>query len=157
CASGSCQASDSQFRCRDCFGNRLYCQPCIVKGHQSLPLHRIEEWKETHFKATSLRQLGQHIQLGHGGLPCDFRTQARGHKDFVVLDTNGIHLVNISFCGCLGAATHCDQLLEVGWWPSTPLEPQTAATMSALRSFHITNLQGHVSPTDFYRCLEQTT
>jgi hypothetical protein len=49
------------------------------------------------------------------------------------------------------------QLLEVGWWPSTPLDPQTAATMSVLRLFHVTNLQGHVTSTDFYRTLEQMT
>ena len=47
------------------------------------------------------------------------------------------------------------QLLEVGWWPSTPLEPQTAATMFLLRLFHVTNLAGQVTPTDFYRTLEQ--
>jgi hypothetical protein len=49
------------------------------------------------------------------------------------------------------------QLLKVGWWPSTPLDPQTAATMSVLRLFHVTNLQGQVTPTDFYRTLEQMT
>jgi hypothetical protein len=70
---------------------------------------------------------------------------------------NGIHLVDISFCGCPRAPTHYDQLLEVGWWPSTPLEPQTAVTMALLRSFHILNLQGHISPTDFYHGLVQAT
>jgi hypothetical protein len=29
--------------------------------------------------------------------------------------------------------------------------------MSVLRLFHITNLQGQVTPTDFYRTLEQMT
>jgi hypothetical protein len=47
--------------------------------------------------------------------------------------------------------------LEAGWWPSTPLEPQSAASMAVLRSFHILNLQGQISPTDFYRSLEQMT
>jgi hypothetical protein len=70
---------------------------------------------------------------------------------------NGIHLIDVSFCGCHGAPAHRNQLLEVGWWPSTPLEPQTAATMNVLRSFHIFNLQGQISPTDFYRGLEQMT
>ena len=84
---------------------------------------------------------------------CNFRQ--RGNKDFVVLDSNGIHKIAINFCGCVGAPTHFVQLLEVGWWPSTPLDPQTAATMSLLRLFHVTNLQGQVTPTDFYRTLEQ--
>ena len=73
----------------------------------------------------------------------------------MVLAPNGIHIVAIDFCGCVGAPSHHVQLLEVGWWPSTPLDPQTAATMSVLRLFHVTNLQGQVTPTDFYRTLEQ--
>ena len=73
----------------------------------------------------------------------------------MVLASNGIHCPAIDFCGCVGAPPHYVQLLEVGWWPSTPLDPQTAATMSLLRHFHVTNLQGQVTPTDFYRSLEQ--
>ena len=87
------------------------------------------------------------------GENCPFRQQ--GHKEFIVLESNGIHNVAIDFCGCVRAPTHYLQLLEVGWWPSTPLDPQTAATMSVLCLFHITNLQGQVTPTDFYRTLEQ--
>ena len=94
------------------------------------------------------------MQLGHKqGETCSFRK--RGHKEFIVLESNGIHHVALDFCGCVGAPTNYMQLLEVGWWPSTPLEPQTAATMSLLRLFHVTNLQGQVTPTDFYRTLEQ--
>ena len=117
---------------------------------------RKQEWTETHFQLTSLRSLGQRIHLGHrSGLPCPF--QVSGHKDFVVIDVNGIHLIEINFCGCEGAPTHREQLLEVGWWPSTVVEPQSAATMEVLRLFHILNLQGQIAPTDFYRGLEQMT
>lgn len=68
-----------------------------------------------------------------------------------------MHLLTVDFCGCQDAPSHRDQLLEIGWWPSTPLEPQTAATMSVLRMFHTLNLQGHLAPTDFYRGLELLT
>ena len=66
-------------------------------------------------------------------------------------------MLDIDFCGCDGALTAHGQLLEVGWWPSTPLEPQSAASMAVLRLFHILNLQGQIAPTDFYRGLEQMT
>ena len=108
-----------------------------------------------YFKATSLQKLGLHIQLGHSGLFCEF--QIRGEKDFVIIDTYGIHQINISFCGCNGAPHPRQQLLEVGWWPSTPKDPQSAATMNVLRNFHTLNLQGQISPTDFYRSLERLT
>jgi hypothetical protein len=108
------------------------------------------------FQRTTHQSLGLRIQLGHKcGISCPFRTP--GHKDFVVLHVNGIHVLNIDFCGCDGALAAHGQLLEVGWWPSTPLEPQSAASMAILRSFHVLNLQGQISPMDFYRGLEQMT
>jgi len=55
-----------------------------------------------------------------------------GHKDFVVLHVNGIHVLDLDFCGCDGALSACGQLLEVGWWLSTSLEPQSAASMALL-------------------------
>ena len=66
--------------------------------------------------------MGLRVQLGHKRrIVCPFRTP--GHKDFVVLHVNGIHVLDVNFCGCGGASTAYEQLLEVGWWPSTPLKP----------------------------------
>src|SRR5882757_2446082 len=116
----------------------------------------IQEWKNSFFHRTTLQNLGLRVQLGHQSWSsCSFRHQ--GHKDFVVLHTNGIHSIDVDFCSCNGAPTPREQLLEAGWWPSTPLEPQSAASMAVLRSFHILNLQGQIPPTDFYRSLEQMT
>ncbi|KDQ26081.1 hypothetical protein PLEOSDRAFT_169883 [Pleurotus ostreatus PC15] len=109
---------------------------------------------DNYFGKCTLRDLGLRIQLGHP------RTVAcpmvkRGHVDFVVIHTNGIHLVNVDFCGCPNSIDHFEQLLDVGWWPSSPLEPQTATTFGLLRLFHLLNLQGCIPSTDFYRALEQ--
>src|SRR5271170_3475893 len=100
--------------------------------------------------------MGLVVQVGHvHGERCP--SPQRGHKDFVVIAHNGIHTINIDFCGCPGGLELYIQLLEMRWWPSTPIVPQTVATMDVLRSFHILNLQGRVSPTDFYRSLERST
>ena len=77
-------------------------------------------------------------------------------KDFVVIDTNGIHLVNVDYCRCY-SVTHRVQLLRIGWWPATPLDPQTCATMEVLRHFQILNLQGKLTGFSFYRALEYQT
>jgi hypothetical protein len=74
-----------------------------------------------------------------------------------VIASNGIHRVNIDFCGCANAPNQHIQLLETRWCPSTPISPQTAATMEVLRTFHVLNLQSRVPPTDFYRSLERMT
>ena len=115
-----------------------------------------QEWSDGHFVRVTLKDLGLRFQLRHaGGQYCN--TPQRGHTDFVVVANNGIHVIDLDFCGCPGRPENYVQLLEMRWWPSTPLSPQTAATMDVLRSFHVLNLEAHVPPTDFYRSLERMT
>lgn len=166
-------AGSALFRCLDCVGACSFCRSCAVKAHRSAPLHilevstewcgessvtdtdqHIQEWKNTHFQRVTLKDLGLRVQLGHSfGQYCPFRDS--GNKDFVVIGMNGIHRVNVDFCGCPGHPEPFIQLLELRWWPSTPIAPQTAATMDVLRKFHILNLQARLPPTEFYRGLER--
>jgi hypothetical protein len=115
-----------------------------------------QEWNGSFFERLYLRDLGLRIQLNHPpGSICQWRTA--GHKNFVVLHTNGIHSVNIDFCGCSPAVSCKRQLLRTSWWPATPLEPQTCATFTLLNQFHLLSLQGKTSAFDFYRSLEYIT
>ena len=92
-------------------------------------------------------------------------SQARSRSVFTVIATNGIHRVNLDFCNCKIEAMSEDekvqeynrQLLEVGWWPSTNTEPQSAATLDLLHLFQLLNLNGALSPTEFYRSLQDLT
>jgi hypothetical protein len=115
-----------------------------------------QEWNGSFFERLCLRDLGLRIQLNHPpGSICQWRSA--GHKNFVVLHTNGIHLVNVDFCGCNPTVSNKRQLLRTSWWPATPLEPQTCATFTLLNQFHILSLQGKTSAFDFYRSLEYIT
>ena len=109
-------------------------------------------------------QLGLCYQLGHPpGSTCPNPKQFR--TAFTVLTLNGIHRIDLSFCNC--ALTHLSedertidynrQLLEVGWWPSTNTEPQSAATIELLRLFRYMNLNGALAASEFYRSLEDLT
>jgi hypothetical protein len=118
-------------------------------------LKSYQEWKGARFHRITLHDLGLRIQLGHGHQHCPAKVP--GHTDFVVIALNGIHRVNVDFCGCFGQPDSYIQLLELRWWPSTPIAPQTAATMDLLRHFHVLNLQSRVPPTDYYRSLERLT
>jgi hypothetical protein len=112
-------------------------------------------WNSLFFQKTSLHELGLRVQLGHTvGRRCS--TAERGHVDFAVIDSNGIHKVNVDFCRCHGLP-HRRQLLRIGWWPATPLQPQTCATMEVLKHFHLLNLQGKVPGYSFFRALEFQT
>lgn len=75
----------------------------------------------------------------------------------MVIDGDAIHSVAITYCGCRNSPDPYSQLLEIGWWPASTQEPQTVATFEALRRFHVINLRGHLSPTDYYRAIEELT
>jgi hypothetical protein len=172
----------AEFCCRDCFGNYPLCQDCALKEHEYKPLHVLEvrsnesgfvqcdinlqRWdvKKGYFEKITLEKLGIVIQLGHQpGTVCMNPKQFR--SIFTVLSINGIHRVNLRFCNCrFTDATEQEknldynrQLLEVGWWPSTNTEPQSAATTDLLRFFRLLNLNGAPAASEFYRSLEDLT
>ncbi|KAF7348390.1 CxC2 domain-containing protein [Mycena sanguinolenta] len=174
----TCSTGAREFRCRDCFGDVLYCRSCIVQKHRENPLHRIEKWHsgrvdENHedhnqrnqklragyFVRTSLAFLGLRVQLGHH--PHETCTAPEpGRTGFIVLHTNGIHEVRVDFCGCEGAEDAGSseiQLLRGGWFPATHERPQTCATITVLERFHQDTLQSKMTMYDFYGVLEKLT
>ena len=172
-ACAGCNKPFPNYRCKDCTHGALWCQLCLVKRHSQSPLHIVEVcevfdrilvcflthlnqmWNGCFFQRSSLKVLGLRVQLGHPpGRFCP--TKESGHKNFAVIHTNGIHSVAVDFCRCVHVE-HRTQLLRIGWWPATPLEPQTCATMTVLRHFHLLNLQGKVTGYSFYRALEYET
>ncbi|KAF8139538.1 hypothetical protein K438DRAFT_1995909 [Mycena galopus ATCC 62051] len=76
-----------------------------------------------------------------------------GFRSGILLHNNGIHMVDVDFCGCTGALSEAAQLLNVGWYLATHKEPSTAATLSLLHRFHKLNLQGRIPAYDFYNTL----
>jgi hypothetical protein len=112
-------------------------------------------WNGLFFQRTTLRDQGLRVQLGHAyGRSCP--TKLPANVGFRVIHSNGIHHVAIDQCRCHGMDFY-KQLLQIGWWPGTPLEPKTAATFEVLNHFHILNLQGKVTGYSFYRTLEYQT
>lgn len=165
-----CREPSPAYRCKDCTHGPLWCKKCIVKNHRQSPLHIVEasyvsfcsnhilltaqlkKWTGLFFGRTTLKELGLVIWLGHApGRYCN--SFVAGNKDFVVIHTNGIHTVQVHFCGCTDVDKHV-QLLRIGWYPATPLLPKTCATLDALRQFHFLNLQGKTTGYSYYRALE---
>ncbi|KAF7325925.1 CxC2 domain-containing protein [Mycena kentingensis (nom. inval.)] len=143
-------------RCKECFEGTLWCAGCCAQQHQDNPLHWVEKWTGTYFARYSLRECGLRVQLGHHSASCP--NPRRGRDNFVMLHTNGIHDVNVDFCGCYHTVdADFLQLLRVGWYPSTTLSPQTCATLPCLERFHTLSLHSKTSAYDFYAALETLT
>ncbi|KAF7303545.1 CxC2 domain-containing protein [Mycena indigotica] len=132
-----CGASPGTLRCRHCFMSvdSTFCDACILRQHEELPFHRIDRWTGSFFQPTTLKALGQRVQLGHPiGTKCP-ATLARlatlgptqSHDDeFCVVDCNGVHDISIDFCGCPSAGERTTQLLRARLFPATTTRPQTA-------------------------------
>jgi hypothetical protein len=100
------------------------------------------------------KSLGINVYLGHCGHPC--KTPGNIIKDFIIVDINGIHTINVYFCGCyqsIGGSHHRFQLLRSGLLPPTHVRPLCAFTFDILDSFHLLTLQGKTSAYDFYLSL----
>lgn len=161
------------YRCEDCYGPEILCKNCCLSRHAHHPLHIIkvsistkfwlylyvfddgQKWNGTHFERTALADIGLRVQLGHEGMSC--LCPQRGHKSFVVIHTNGIHRVNVDFCGCHQQVSHCQQLLRCEWYPATLYHPQSACTKRVLEFFLTLTWSSKVSGYEFYTSLERLT
>jgi len=148
----------------------MYCQGCVVSRHRALPLHRMkvssrlegvpylytwQEWNGKYFEGRTLKNLGLNVQLGHpiGERCCNPRSVPK--DEFVVLHSNGIHIVSLAFCGCETADIYSKQLLRAHWFPATSEQPQTAATFQVLEHFHLLSLESKLSCYEFYNTLSR--
>jgi hypothetical protein len=78
----------------------------------------------------------------------------------VIVDNNGIHTIDVHFCGCYqspGGSHRRVQLLRSGLLPSTHARPVTAFTFNVLESFHLLTLQSKISAYDFYYSIARRT
>jgi hypothetical protein len=108
-------------------------------------------WNESFYQDVTLQELGLVLQLGHGGAPC--KSPGETIDNFTVVDTSGVHTVNVKFCACYtipGNSRHFVQLLRSSWLPATTTRPRIAFTFNCLDTFHLLTLQGKTSAYDFY-------
>ena len=114
-----------------------------------------QEWTGDFFNKAPLHRLGLVVTLGdhHAQALCRLSTRKR----IVVLHTNGLHEINVDVCGCRLNLEMYQQLLRISWFPATPCQPETCATIELLELFHSLNLQGNLTVYDFVKTLESLT
>ncbi|KAJ7581288.1 hypothetical protein C8J56DRAFT_793853 [Mycena floridula] len=153
----SCYIFEACFRCNDCFNHGLLCQTCIVNQHHGRPLHIVEYWDAQlgFFHRVSLKSLGLTLQLGHSdSSPC-FMSQPT--KSFIILHSNGIHEVQVNFCGCNGALGHVAQLMRQRLYPATVDQPNTTATFACLDEGLAHSYSSQETSYEYYKVLENLT
>ena len=167
CSSCLNRMASPVYRCLECSYGLLFCRECVIKSHQTMPLHRLEVcsfhtsthlfsshnpqcWRNGFFDRESLHSLGFVCHLGHGGAACPIDSP---HHDLVVIDTNGWHKLRVIFCACGTGASqpdHYRQLLRIRWYPASFNRPRTAFSFDLLETYHKVTLQGKLNLYDFY-------
>ncbi|KAG1750318.1 hypothetical protein EDD22DRAFT_785234, partial [Suillus occidentalis] len=148
-----CEDLNAIFRCDDCFSINLYCQSCVCRLHQNMPLHWLKMWCDEYFHPIKLKQLSLRVKLGHStGQPC-YNPKPAYDNDFTVIDIHGIHEIALDFCNCEQASSHYKQILHTCWFPATSTDPRTAATFTVLEHFHLLSFESKVSAFKFYHCI----
>ncbi|KAJ3905079.1 hypothetical protein F5879DRAFT_988649 [Lentinula edodes] len=147
------------YRCTECHDWTLYCQNCIVIGHEKNPFHIVEVNNGVFFESRQLASLGLVIHLGnHSPLsPC---AHAIHHppKSFTIIGIRNIQTASLKFCACKDSIdVDRRQLLRARLFPATSTNPQTAATFEFLNFFHILSFMSKVSMSEYYQTLERMT
>ncbi|KAJ7575193.1 hypothetical protein C8J56DRAFT_801798 [Mycena floridula] len=145
------------FRCKDCSPHALVCQRCLVGQHERHPLHLVEVWDDNRrlFYRVSLKSLGLKIQLGHEDHGTCYLPEPT--KNFIILHSNGIHDVQVDYCGCASGKDHWIQLLRHRLYPATVDQPNTAATFACLDEGVAHGYAAQETSYEYYKILEQLT
>ncbi|KLO06221.1 hypothetical protein SCHPADRAFT_946269 [Schizopora paradoxa] len=144
-------------RCRDCFDPTPLCRDCIVAQHRSSPFHAIETWTGTHFRKSSLFDLGFKLYLMHGGDRCPYSKQDAPGDNMEVVDTNGVHFVRIVKCYCPGRLSRLLQYTKSKLLPATAKEPRVCFTFDLMKDFHVHSHTSKKSAYDYMQAIRRKT
>jgi hypothetical protein len=78
-------------------------------------------------------------------------------NDFTVIDSDGVHEITLDYCGCQYSLPKTTQLLRARLFPSTVIDPKTAATFRVLETFQMLSFTSKISGFEYYRSLERRT
>lgn len=154
------RTSTTSVRCLDCMFRAVRCGDCTIKDHARHPLHRIEQWTGTHFERSSLEAVGMKLHLGHGGMPCsEWKEGVSVETKLTVTHTNGLHVLTVRWCCCIGRPGRAAQLLQHGLFPGSPdeMHVRSAYTIEVLRTFHLHSLESNEAGKDFFNVLLRLT
>ncbi|KAG9100502.1 hypothetical protein FS749_014950 [Ceratobasidium sp. UAMH 11750] len=130
--------SDSALKCLDCPISHTACSKCCLTEHAYLPGHRIVSWTGSHWKRTSLHDLGYILYLGHNAQSCEVFNSAGGAPvipkvvEMTIGDTTGFNTVRVGFCMHKEARPYHLQLLKAGIMPCTDAFPKSGFTLTLL-------------------------
>ncbi|EPS93861.1 hypothetical protein FOMPIDRAFT_1135374 [Fomitopsis schrenkii] len=75
----------------------------------------------------------------------------------LIVDSTGVHELQVKWCGCPNAPAPTDQLLDSGLFPASQRVPRTCFTFRVLDDFMLNNLECKVTAMSYYRKLRRLT
>ncbi|PCH37331.1 hypothetical protein WOLCODRAFT_158056 [Wolfiporia cocos MD-104 SS10] len=84
-----------------------------------------------------------------------FRGTGRNGSMLTVMDMMGIHHLDVNWCGCENSPSCDQQLLAMGLYLASTLQPQTAFTFRVLDDYLLTNKECKTSAVSYYSWLRR--
>ncbi|KAH6866011.1 hypothetical protein BKA70DRAFT_1244784 [Coprinopsis sp. MPI-PUGE-AT-0042] len=137
------------WRCKECFGQPLYCTTCVRQLKEIWP-------PTTPFETIPLFTTLLHDDDPFFGAKPDGRVFGNS-RSLVVVHTNGIHHLMVQFCQCDNSLEEDIQLLKMGLYHSSHLDVHTAFTFELLDYYLLDILECYTSSLHFYSKLQRVT
>ena len=85
------------WRCQDCSLAEPLCRQCMRRIHQQNPLHKIQRWTGTHFRAAQLWEVGAYILVPHheGDPLCESLQSQKDHLEHFECRKDDLEQVNL--------------------------------------------------------------
>ena len=152
-----CKRKPRTVRCLDCFQIGVRCMECIISMHSKTPFHRLKLWNGFYFDRLRPKDIGFSIELGHDGVECTSRSTRSTMTTMSIINTNGVHVMEVGFCECYRAPPRWKQLINAGLFPSTIERPETAFTVPFMKLVHLLSTIGHMSAMDLTTAIRRMT
>ena len=179
----NCQKSSGTHRCRDCFGNNLWCDSCCVILHRSIPFHRVQVWNGRFFEESDLLTRELPLDLSHDSEDCssmsdppdipdagdelpdesepqettDWRTNCQSQSNLTIVSSVGIFKRSVRWCHCMKSSDQYIQLLRAKLFPASFRNPKTVFTFEVLDHFRLDALECKTSAMNFMSKIQRIT
>ncbi|KAI0681761.1 hypothetical protein BC835DRAFT_1220418, partial [Cytidiella melzeri] len=145
------------YRCLDCEDFHLSCRQCLLRTHQRLHTHLLQQYSDKTFRKVTLAEMGHIRYLGHHGEHCTGAVREETHAQILVVDSSGIAEHTFHFCTCRNAASQVQQLLEAKLFPASYEKIKTVFSFKVLDDYMLESTACKTSGNAFWSKLQRRT
>lgn len=182
----NCHQVTGRYRCKDCFGQHVWCDTCCISAHKHVPFHRIQLWNGKYFETSDILERRLILNLLHATNDCPLHPSNLGYSasqegvryelndgetlnnhpppntplqsELIVVTSAGIFTRSVTWCQCTKSSnTYVELLLRAKLFPASFKAPRTVFTFEVLDNFRIDALECRTAAMNFMSKIQRIT